>query len=573
MALSPRRRLLTAPTMGRAAAVGVLLAALAAAPPTVAHSNHSGAQQTRRGGASGAPKEAQLRRLPQYDECFSVSTNEADFLVNSTVVVQTIAQDSVVRRSSMAADGSLVHGYLQQIKRCDLPLGEAWYASVGGPALTQLQCTNSSINPAPADCQWTPFWGIQANASGPIDDTLDGIRCSRWEWWSGGAKYGFWGTAAAPLRTAKLFETHPGWLLWEITFSDFRAGPPPLSAFELKWPQSHCPPAEPLPPPPPPSSVGGLAPSGLLRLIESVDARSRLKGFKSDDAGGPSFRFASILGDGMVLQSAPLSSVVWGFAPAAAEVTVHFGGKDIAATRDTWLGQHTWLARLPPTPASFAGRNISATSSSGGPRISLAAVVFGDVWLCAGQSNMDCASPALLVAPPRCRALSRRCLHRPAQLDAAAGEARHDRLLERGQRQLQPPQRHHAQDLRREEGRRLQPVPLRLREQLSGGDQRHASLRREPAHARHRRERLALPSNAPSPGGERQHRLAQAQRDGWRLLGRVLLLRPRSVEDPPSCSADRPGSGGGGRHLPPVLEFGRRDRQVPVPRQAVAVAC
>ena len=68
--------------------------------------------------------------------CGSVERH-ADFLVNSTVVVQTIAQDSVLRRSSMAAAGSLVHGYLQQIKRCDLPLGEAWYASVGGPTLTE----------------------------------------------------------------------------------------------------------------------------------------------------------------------------------------------------------------------------------------------------------------------------------------------------------------------------------------------------------------------------------------------------------------------------------------------------
>ena len=118
-----------------------------------------------------------------------METHEADTPTNTTVLRQRLAQDDLLRRSSMTATGSLVHGFMQQIKRCDLPLGAAWFANIGGPDRAHLQCQNMSINPAPADCQWTPFWEIQANASGPFKDAVRGIDCGRWEWWSDGLQY------------------------------------------------------------------------------------------------------------------------------------------------------------------------------------------------------------------------------------------------------------------------------------------------------------------------------------------------------------------------------------------------
>lgn len=100
------------------------------------------------------------------------------------------------------------------------------------------------------------------------------------------------------------------------------------------------------------------------------------------------FRFSASLGNNMVLQSAPLQAVVWGVCPPGAKgIKVSFGGKDIAATVGTTLGQTTWMAKLPATPASFDPVNITATS--GGVTATLFGVLFGDVWVCSGQSNMQ----------------------------------------------------------------------------------------------------------------------------------------------------------------------------------------
>ena len=99
------------------------------------------------------------------------------------------------------------------------------------------------------------------------------------------------------------------------------------------------------------------------------------------------FRFASSLGNGVVLQ-AP-SSIVWGFAPAGARISVGFDGQPLHAV--TSAADSVWRVKLPPTPASMtASHNITATSS--GRTITLSNVLFGDVWVCSGQSNMQCTS-------------------------------------------------------------------------------------------------------------------------------------------------------------------------------------
>ena len=86
----------------------------------------------------------------------------------------------------MSAVGSLVGGVEQQIKRCDLhPLG--WFAVVGGPSLDSLMCKNVTVDPDPTKCQWSSFWGVPANASGP--QVVEGKECGafpscmRWSFW------------------------------------------------------------------------------------------------------------------------------------------------------------------------------------------------------------------------------------------------------------------------------------------------------------------------------------------------------------------------------------------------------
>ena len=110
-------------------------------------------------------------------------------------------------------------------------------------------------------------------------------------------------------------------------------------------------------------------------------------------AGGPppapaAFRFASSQGDNMVLQQSPAQATVWGFVAAGKSVSVSFQGQSIAATTSTtWMGQSTWIVKLPATNASLTEEhNITATSD--GTTITLSNVLFGDVWVCSGQSNM-----------------------------------------------------------------------------------------------------------------------------------------------------------------------------------------
>jgi len=90
--------------------------------------------------------------------------------------------------------------------------------------------------------------------------------------------------------------------------------------------------------------------------------------------------------DGMVLQrGAPVS--VWGFsASPSAIVQVSFGGETAKCTADE---QGRWRVKLPSFEANSEPRVFFV--SSGDESITIEDVVVGEVWLCAGQSNMEMA--------------------------------------------------------------------------------------------------------------------------------------------------------------------------------------
>ena len=112
------------------------------------------------------------------------------------------------------------------------------------------------------------------------------------------------------------------------------------------------------------------------------------------------FRWATTHSDGMVLQAAPRHSIVWGFAEAATTtVRVCIGS---ATCVDAALepgppdsaGAQTFTATLPQMPPSATAHNVTATPSPGDrASIALNNVVWGDVYVCSGQSNMDFAAP------------------------------------------------------------------------------------------------------------------------------------------------------------------------------------
>jgi sialate O-acetylesterase len=92
----------------------------------------------------------------------------------------------------------------------------------------------------------------------------------------------------------------------------------------------------------------------------------------------------SIFSDGMILQrGAELR--IWGRCDPNAEVTVEFLGKRYAARAD---GVGSWRASI--DPAQPGGPHSISVSAGGGAEVRrIEDVLVGDVWLCAGQSNIQ----------------------------------------------------------------------------------------------------------------------------------------------------------------------------------------
>ncbi|MBQ9447528.1 MAG: hypothetical protein IJU61_13075, partial [Victivallales bacterium] len=90
----------------------------------------------------------------------------------------------------------------------------------------------------------------------------------------------------------------------------------------------------------------------------------------------------SIFTDHMVLQRAA-EIRVWGKAPANTDVTVTFADNSVSVKAGE---DGKWLAKLPPLGPSVEGRDMTI---KGDTEVVIHDVLVGDVWLCAGQSNMQ----------------------------------------------------------------------------------------------------------------------------------------------------------------------------------------
>jgi len=95
-------------------------------------------------------------------------------------------------------------------------------------------------------------------------------------------------------------------------------------------------------------------------------------------------RLPRLFSDGMVLQrEQPVP--VWGWAAPGEVVTVRFAGQERTARAGA---DGKWLVRLEPLAAAAEPRVLAASGSAGGDTVRVQDVVVGDVWICAGQSNM-----------------------------------------------------------------------------------------------------------------------------------------------------------------------------------------
>ena len=99
------------------------------------------------------------------------------------------------------------------------------------------------------------------------------------------------------------------------------------------------------------------------------------------------------LGSHMVLQRAPATAMVYGHAKLGATVTTTFRGRSYTTTTDDvdvggGQGIGTWRQALPPTPGGKTAYTLTFTSSAG-DHGNLSDVLFGEVYFCSGQSNME----------------------------------------------------------------------------------------------------------------------------------------------------------------------------------------
>ncbi|GAB3454039.1 sialate O-acetylesterase [Massilia terrae] len=98
-------------------------------------------------------------------------------------------------------------------------------------------------------------------------------------------------------------------------------------------------------------------------------------------------KLAQLFSDHAVLQrDQPIT--IWGTAGAGRQVAVTLGGQSASGTTDA---QGKWRIALPPL---HAGGPYQLTVNSDGQTVSRADILVGDVYLCAGQSNMEFAQRA-----------------------------------------------------------------------------------------------------------------------------------------------------------------------------------
>ena len=101
------------------------------------------------------------------------------------------------------------------------------------------------------------------------------------------------------------------------------------------------------------------------------------------------FNFSHVYGNSMVLQSEPHNASIWGWGAVGADTTVTVMDNNNVARlieATTVDSEGRWRVSLPAQPASFTPVSIVAVQN--GVSLALEDVLFGDVYVCSGQSNM-----------------------------------------------------------------------------------------------------------------------------------------------------------------------------------------
>lgn len=96
-------------------------------------------------------------------------------------------------------------------------------------------------------------------------------------------------------------------------------------------------------------------------------------------------RLPKIFSDHMVLQR-NANVTIWGKAEPQQSLTIRLGDEEISTTADA---EGNWTAVVRTGDAGGPHQLEVAAAKKGEPKIVLSDVMFGEVWLCSGQSNME----------------------------------------------------------------------------------------------------------------------------------------------------------------------------------------
>ena len=129
---------------------------------------------------------------------------------------------------------------------------------------------------------------------------------------------------------------------------------------------------------------------GALLSIGAAGAQTT-PGWARGELAPGQLAFARAYGDHMVLAAGPAKASVWGYGSPGTTVRVSAAQEaegSVVSTADAVVGADgTWKAYLPPVAAGSAAHTVTATS--GAQSVALKDVLFGAVWVCGGQSNME----------------------------------------------------------------------------------------------------------------------------------------------------------------------------------------
>jgi sialate O-acetylesterase len=130
--------------------------------------------------------------------------------------------------------------------------------------------------------------------------------------------------------------------------------------------------------------------AAILSVMLNGNARAQ---FTEKPVRGEDLVYVPAIDEGLCVQSLFQSNMVlqrekpisiWGWADAGETVTVTFDGKERAATA---AADRSWKVTFPALPASDQPRAMVIKGKS--KTITLDNILIGEVWVCAGQSNME----------------------------------------------------------------------------------------------------------------------------------------------------------------------------------------